>query len=325
MLKLKLQYFGHLMRRVGAIGTYISYTFSWVAFPSQSQPFVLQIWSHSEDVERGATGHTPPHLKWNLHTVEPEMKQDGSWWFHGLHESEVTQLCPTLCNPMVCSLPGSSIRGIFQARILGWVAISFSRGSSQPKVWTQMSHTAGRLYGLSHKGMPIQHRFSLIQNRLGWEQPLAQIFPLFSLSFSRFYWISASQFTVVFTVTPGLSLYFWGEHCWTPYTATQHWRCNPTSNPMMFWQQQLNTSCLQDRQIHGNFGWGVNHQSSREDSQVSSFWLYSLVRHTVPFTEVNGFGQTPWGPYWSFALWLKVFGRVDWICASLAQGRLTTW
>ena len=41
-------------------------------------------------------------------------------------ESEVTQLCPTLCDPMDCSLPGSSIHGIFQARILEWVAISFS-------------------------------------------------------------------------------------------------------------------------------------------------------------------------------------------------------
>ena len=41
-------------------------------------------------------------------------------------ESEVAQLCPTLCDPMNCSLPGSSIHGIFQARILEWVAISFS-------------------------------------------------------------------------------------------------------------------------------------------------------------------------------------------------------
>ena len=38
--------------------------------------------------------------------------------------------CPTLCNPMDCSLPGSSVHGIFQARVLEWVAISFSRGSS---------------------------------------------------------------------------------------------------------------------------------------------------------------------------------------------------
>ena len=41
-------------------------------------------------------------------------------------ESEVTQSCPTLCDPMDCSLPGSSIHGIFQARVLEWVAISFS-------------------------------------------------------------------------------------------------------------------------------------------------------------------------------------------------------
>ena len=43
-----------------------------------------------------------------------------------------TQLCPTLCDPMDCSLPGSSIRGIFQARILEWVAISFSRKEDLP-------------------------------------------------------------------------------------------------------------------------------------------------------------------------------------------------
>ena len=41
-------------------------------------------------------------------------------------ESEVTQLCLTLSNPMDCSLPGSSIHGIFQARVLEWVAVAFS-------------------------------------------------------------------------------------------------------------------------------------------------------------------------------------------------------
>ena len=59
-------------------------------------------------------------------------------------ESEVTQLCPTLCNPMDCSLPGSSIRGIFQARTLEWVAISFSKRSSQPISWTLVSRIIGR-------------------------------------------------------------------------------------------------------------------------------------------------------------------------------------
>ena len=41
----------------------------------------------------------------------------------------VTQSCPTVCDPMDCSLPDSSVHGVFQARILEWVAIPFSRGS----------------------------------------------------------------------------------------------------------------------------------------------------------------------------------------------------
>ena len=56
----------------------------------------------------------------------------------------VSQPRPTLCDPMDCSLPGSSIRGIFQARILEWAAVSFSQGSSQPKDLTQVSRIAGR-------------------------------------------------------------------------------------------------------------------------------------------------------------------------------------
>ena len=45
----------------------------------------------------------------------------------------VAQLCPTLCDPMDCTLQGSSVHGISQARVLEWVAISFSRGSSRPR------------------------------------------------------------------------------------------------------------------------------------------------------------------------------------------------
>ena len=45
----------------------------------------------------------------------------------------VAQSCPTLCNPVDCSPPGSSVYGIFQARILEWVATPSSRGSSQPR------------------------------------------------------------------------------------------------------------------------------------------------------------------------------------------------
>ena len=48
-------------------------------------------------------------------------------------ESEVAQSCVTLCDPIDCSPPGSSVHGILQARMLEWVAISFSRGSSRPR------------------------------------------------------------------------------------------------------------------------------------------------------------------------------------------------
>ena len=60
--------------------------------------------------------------------------------------SEVAQSCLTLCNPMDCSLPGSSIHGIFQARILEWIAISFSRRSSWPRDWILVSHIVGRRF-----------------------------------------------------------------------------------------------------------------------------------------------------------------------------------
>ena len=56
----------------------------------------------------------------------------------------VAQSCPVLCDPMVCSPPGSSFHGIFQARILEWVAMPSSRGSSRPRGQARVS------YGLLH-------------------------------------------------------------------------------------------------------------------------------------------------------------------------------
>ena len=58
----------------------------------------------------------------------------------------VTQLCPTLCDPMDCSPPGSSVHGISHTRIWEWVAIPFSKGSSQPSEWTWVSCIAGRFF-----------------------------------------------------------------------------------------------------------------------------------------------------------------------------------
>ena len=58
----------------------------------------------------------------------------------------VTLSCLTLCDPMDCSSPGSSVHEILQARILEWVAISFSRGSSRPRDQIQVSCIAGRYF-----------------------------------------------------------------------------------------------------------------------------------------------------------------------------------
>ena len=60
----------------------------------------------------------------------------------------LSQSCPTLFNPMNCSLPGSSVHGILQARILEWVATSFFRGSSKPRDRTQVFCIAGIFFTL---------------------------------------------------------------------------------------------------------------------------------------------------------------------------------
>ena len=58
----------------------------------------------------------------------------------------VTQSSPTLCDPKDCSPPGSSVHGILQARIVEWVIIPLSRGFSQPRDQSQVSHIAGRFF-----------------------------------------------------------------------------------------------------------------------------------------------------------------------------------
>ena len=68
----------------------------------------------------------------------------------------VAQPCLTLCNPMDCSPPGSSVHKILQARILEWLAILFSKGSSWPRDWTWVYlHCWQILYHLNHQGIPF--------------------------------------------------------------------------------------------------------------------------------------------------------------------------
>ena len=69
-------------------------------------------------------------------------------WSERRKDSEVAQSCPPLCDPMDCSLPGFSVHGILQARILEWVTVSFSRGSSRPRDRTQVSRIGGGRFNL---------------------------------------------------------------------------------------------------------------------------------------------------------------------------------
>ena len=73
----------------------------------------------------------------------------------------VAQLYLTLCDPIDCSPPGSSVHGILQARILEWVAMPFFRGSSRPRNWTRVSHCMKILYLLSHQESPCQGSYHL--------------------------------------------------------------------------------------------------------------------------------------------------------------------
>ena len=70
-------------------------------------------------------------------------------------ESEVTQPCPTLCDPMDCSLPGSSIHGILQARVLEWIAIAFSlcvKRQNDRILKEELPRSAGAQYATGEDG-----------------------------------------------------------------------------------------------------------------------------------------------------------------------------
>ena len=67
----------------------------------------------------------------------------------------VAQLCLTLCDTMDCNPPGSSVHGILQARILEWVTLSFSRGSSPPRDQTWISCFACRLFTVRATRKPL--------------------------------------------------------------------------------------------------------------------------------------------------------------------------
>ena len=81
-----------------------------------------------------------------MSSVSPALQVDSSPAEPSGKPHIITQSCLTLCDPMDCSPPGSYVPGILQARILEWVDIPFSRGSSQRRDQTQVSCIAGRCF-----------------------------------------------------------------------------------------------------------------------------------------------------------------------------------
>ena len=95
----------------------------------------------------------PPNMTKILHTLSKVVKV------------LVAQSCPTLCNPMDCSLPSSSAHGILQAKILEWVSISFSRGSSQLRDRTWVCCMAGRFFTIwatKEAHTPLKAHFEIL-------------------------------------------------------------------------------------------------------------------------------------------------------------------
>ena len=124
----------------------------WKGFPELSAFYLLHICKVG-----GGIGVKPtfliPWFAWHWPDSLTSLKLSFSNWCHTtflqwLNWTEIAQSCRTLCDPMDCSLPGSSIHEIFQARVLEWVAISFSRGSSQPRDRTLVSRITGRRFKL---------------------------------------------------------------------------------------------------------------------------------------------------------------------------------
>ena len=147
--------------------------------------------------------------------------------------SEVAQSCPILCNPMDCSPPGSFIHGILPARVLEWVAISFSRGCSWPRDRTRVSRTAGRCFTLwaTREMLTVVPAFSLISKNQS-----TAFFKIFhcKIHITVLTMVKSSSiksFTLLCTICAQDTFYLTKLKLWTYYVITPR---TPSPSP---WQQ----------------------------------------------------------------------------------------
>ena len=114
----------------------------------------------------------------------------------------VAQPCPTLCDPIDCSPPGSSVHGILQVRILECVAMPSSRGSSQPRDWTQVSRTAGGFFTIWATGSECEAHLCVLSPP-GIRPPQLAYNCLLPKAFHKF---------LLYVLSSLLSIYLW--LCW---------------------------------------------------------------------------------------------------------------
>ena len=129
----------------------------------------------------------------------------------------VSQSCLTLCDPLVCSLPGSSLHGILQTRILQWVAIPFSRGSSQPSRSLLVIHF---IYGSVYMSIPnslprpyignINHFVCVWRGNFGLDYVIFSFFQSFMPARMRQSYLWPLKLSIVKYTTCFLGL-FWDE------------------------------------------------------------------------------------------------------------------
>ena len=143
-----------------------------------------------------------PGISWSL--LEPMSIESGILFF--------AQLYLTLCRPMDCSPPGSSVQGILQARILGWVAMPFSRGSSPPRDRTHISgvscpgrrvFTTGHLCGGRVSSLISWRLSSLYKNKQIAVHPFVVIHLLSRARLSATPWAAAARLLCP-ALSPGL-------------------------------------------------------------------------------------------------------------------------
>ena len=148
------------------------------------QETLVQFLDQEDPREKGKATHSSIlawRIPWTVHGVTKRQTQLNNFhftfslagWLPSVDSSvrmcvpsKLLQSCPTLCNPMDCGPPGNSVRGILQEKLLEWVAISYSRGSSQPRDQIHVSYVSciGRqvLYYYCHLGSPFSSTCPLL-------------------------------------------------------------------------------------------------------------------------------------------------------------------